>query len=885
MRAGTSTAWPLVGRGAELERAAAVLDDSGPRLLLLIGPSGCGKSRLAAEVLARAERDGFPVAHVVATRAAAAVPLSALSGLLPAGATTGATSALLEGATEHVRDIADGSRVVLVVDDVDLLDSVSLSVLGRLLADGHLTLVATQRVDATTPEVVFDELRRGTAEVLEIADLSRRSVATLLHRALQGPVADRAELALWQASQGNPLLLRELVEEGLRSDRLVRVDDVWMIAEDLGVPAGVASVVAARLARLRPEAREVVERLAVCEPLGLRDLLGALTPLELERLEVEGYISTELDGRREVVRVAHPLHAQVARDGLVPLARRRLLLEEVARLRARGARRRGDALRIAVWQLDATGEADPGVLATACEQARSAGDAALLARLARVWRSAAAEDEAALLEASALLRLGRAAEADAVLTAVPASRDAGSGPDWTALHGVVLAVGLGRTSDALRLLDADPPGEGGRLLRAVDALVRAANGDLREAEVRLAALEALAGADPVPREVDTALSLARAWVSRGRPAAGGAAGRLASEDAGPEVGADSGSMLVHPSEPLLVQALTLLEGGRAQDARRYAVAGRDLAVEHGAHLPAAWCAWAVAWIDLNTGFVDDAATAFTELLAVARRTEIGDVERQAAFGLAETCALQGRRAEALRWRDRARATGWQSPTFRAQTAMAEAWVAAVDGRVDAAATLLRSATEEALERGDLRDAAMLADEVLLVGDTASAPWAEEVVSRVDTPVNDARRARARALHQQDPQAMLAAAELFEQCGYVHSAAVLCTQAAHALSVRGAQRASAAAEVRARALVALSPGLVVPGLEQEQSALQLTPREREIAELAATGRSSRDIARLLVLSVRTVDNHLARAYTKLGISSRGELPEMLGRMPSTTGGSS
>ena len=56
--------------------------------------------------------------------------------------------------------------------------------------------------------------------------------------------------------------------------------------------------------------------------------------------------------------------------------------------------------------------------------------------------------------------------------------------------------------------------------------------------------------------------------------------------------------------------------------------------------------------------------------------------------------------------------------------------------------------------------------------------------------------------------------------------------------------------------------------------RLTRREREIADLAATGASSKEMAERLFLSVRTVDSHLQRVYTKLGISKRDQLADAL-----------
>ena len=55
-----------------------------------------------------------------------------------------------------------------------------------------------------------------------------------------------------------------------------------------------------------------------------------------------------------------------------------------------------------------------------------------------------------------------------------------------------------------------------------------------------------------------------------------------------------------------------------------------------------------------------------------------------------------------------------------------------------------------------------------------------------------------------------------------------------------------------------------------SASPLTSRETEVARLASRGLSDREIADELVLSIRTVQSHLASAYRKLGIGSRTEL---------------
>ena len=66
-------------------------------------------------------------------------------------------------------------------------------------------------------------------------------------------------------------------------------------------------------------------------------------------------------------------------------------------------------------------------------------------------------------------------------------------------------------------------------------------------------------------------------------------------------------------------------------------------------------------------------------------------------------------------------------------------------------------------------------------------------------------------------------------------------------------------------------------------VSLTLQEREIARLAATGLTNRQIATRLYLSPRTVSAHLYRIFPKLGITSRAALRDALNASSGDTAG--
>ncbi len=98
---------------------------------------------------------------------------------------------------------------------------------------------------------------------------------------------------------------------------------------------------------------------------------------------------------------------------------------------------------------------------------------------------------------------------------------------------------------------------------------------------------------------------------------------------------------------------------------------------------------------------------------------------------------------------------------------------------------------------------------------------------------------------------------------------LLTRAEAELGACGAAgyRAQAAQELRRLGRRFSAPG---------SGAASLTVREREVAELAAAGKSSREIAAQLFVSQKTVETHLSHVFVKLGVSSRRAIAPVLAR---------
>ena len=151
----------------------------------------------------------------------------------------------------------------------------------------------------------------------------------------------------------------------------------------------------------------------------------------------------------------------------------------------------------------------------------------------------------------------------------------------------------------------------------------------------------------------------------------------------------------------------------------------------------------------------------------------------------------------------------------------------------------------------------------------------ELAGQMDGALAEAHAGRALAMAERDVDLLSDVVDRYERIDALGHAAEVAAELAELHRAAGATRLAIAAQQRSSELGARAGGIHTPIVARGISAEPLTPREREVALLAAGGISSRDISQRLYLSTRTVDTHLARVYRKLGISSRGELESALG----------
>ena len=334
---------------------------------------------------------------------------------------------------------------------------------------------------------------------------------------------------------------------------------------------------------------------------------------------------------------------------------------------------------------------------------------------------------------------------------------------------------------------------------------------------------------------------------------------------------DPEAAFLHSGVPCMIRAQVHHAAGRLPEA----VTDMTRALEHGVEddlaRSLAGYSWQLGRFHLESGRPRTAARWARDGLAVARANSLPGLTARAASCLAAAQAQLGDAAAAKITLDDL------DPSFPGSAGMAaqaRAWTLAAGGELSAAREILLETAGEKADR-HIDCAELLHDVVRLGAPEAVVARLDELALRCDSPMVEARAAHARGAARRDPVLLEQTAERFAAMGAMLHAAETMTTAAGFWQADGDQRKAAGALARAGALTAGCEGARTPGLATiEGQTVPLTQREREICLLAAEGCTSKQIADRLVLSIRTVNNHLQNAYTKLGVGSRSELATAL-----------
>ena len=914
---GTSPGY-VVGRERELAAVGAFLTavPDGPRALVLEGEAGIGKTTVWLAAVRAADDRGFRVLQARPTQSESRLSYAALADLagvafdevraaLPDPQERALAAVLLRVAADEPADarvtatalvtvltvLAEGSPVLLAIDDVQWLDGASAAALAFAARrfPRRLGLLVTRRTEgvAGVPLGLDRALPGEGLERLAVGPLSlaalRQVISERLGTAIPRPVLAR----IADASGGNPFYAVEIAR-GLPGGAST--------GQPLPVPPGMSKLAMERINSLSRAAREAVLVAASLSHPTIATVSSALTALpgdaEVSPAIVEAEDAGVLVTERGRIRFTHPLLASAV-QGSVSDVRLRQMHRRLAEV-----------------------VTDPEEQAQHLAQAASAPDGQTAAMVEAGAREAAlrgAYDASAELFEAARRLTPPGGQDDLARRTLGHALAALKGGDVATARGLAVSVGTGGLPSALHVerfrLLAEVEWDDGATKLSTEYLERAlaAAADDRELSAGILTRLVMAGmpADPAralghaeqamgilseDREPELLASilidrfLAGVFLGRGARRELLERGLALEAKAGPAV-------YPHPVPLIWFQCVDDIEGTVARHARE-----DTWARERGDDRMRAERLGYLAMVELRAGQWDLAeqhAERSCETLGE------GDVSGRSAHAFAWRALIDAYRGRV----DRARTT--LHPLVAEAARTEKAWWGAillsVLGFVEFAAGNHEAADDALTKMRDLLDGIGIKDglvertepfHVESLISLGELDRAREVLARLEERGRTIPRAwiditvpRARALilaAEGDPAAALSALDELD----FTAASRLPFELASAWLVKGRlhrrlkqRKLAAQAFTEARAMF---ERLGAPAWAQQASSElarvgprrrapdELTATELRVAELAAAGMTNREVAQATYMSAKTVEAHLASVYRKLGIRSRAQL---------------
>ena len=782
-------------------------------------------------------------------------------------AMSGGTLERATGHPGHVVRVADEppqAPVLLHVEDAHLLDRATAQALALLVRQGEVQVVATMRPVGATTSPWLELWKDGLAERLDLRPLDPVATEALVEESLGGPITGDTGRRIWRQTLGNPNLVRELLRHEVETGALVERNGIWIGLIGAGPGPRILDTVGRDLERLSDPERAALELVALAEPVPVSCLDGLVEAAVLDGLVHDGLVVTRTPGvapasggapsfdepLSPVVQLSPPAYADAVR-ALVPLSRRRQLFALMRSARTgfpTTSESPAGLLRAVLWALECdihqTGERLLRAMRAAVSSCRpEIAVQVASAALRQPLGGTGPQIDVLLVRAHAWRLLGESGRAAADLLEVSQllTHDH-TGPDHR-LRQIQLAE---QTADLHQYHGDDPDGSLELIDELLDELHEDADPELRSA-LEVSRLTRLGAAGRFTESIEPSLARLR--------------------------GAGHGS--AHVLDLTTPTVLGLAQTGRLAEATALASRSLRSAEVHAQRAP--WLAARIRstqlLVHLWSGDLDGA-----ERAAVPRAC--GDPSHPLQYavdniGRGLLAAARGLWTDALREHHAASASlGLIDPSgFLAYAAAAEAVAAAALGDRAAALRLVETA-----RLAPQRASAMIESDLRLLIVDAQL-WLLQPTLRGEA-LTLARWSADRGLHRTELEALHRVVVAGQLLGVADPTDV-------AVLTRMGHLAAAVSGARGRALLAHATAIVTGDAEivsiaardlaahglwlpTVRPSARLTAREREIAGLAAGGLSSRAIAERLTLSVRTVDSHLSRVFTKLGVRSRQEL---------------
>ncbi|MFI0206726.1 MULTISPECIES: helix-turn-helix transcriptional regulator [Streptomyces] len=335
----TGPAANFVGRQPELatvDRCVAEVRQGHPAVLLVRGPAGIGKSSLVRSALSRhpditvlqtaCDPSESDFSYGMIQQLAAGLPRDVVDPFSPLGnnAIPPSTAPYLVGVQliGLLGHLQQDGPVALTIDDVQWADTASLHALGfvlrRLWAD-QVLVVLTARTDSSAGNAEdWERLATGreNAEIIDLHGLTAGEVAELSTIAgLDSAAAQR----LHQHTEGHPLHLQTLLQD-ISTDELARPEAL------LPVPSTLADAVGHQTSQLDPAPLKLLHALAVLNGTYPLALVAALAEVEdpsvaLEPLLAAGLVKWSPSEPASPVRMGHALQREAVYQGIAPSQR------------------------------------------------------------------------------------------------------------------------------------------------------------------------------------------------------------------------------------------------------------------------------------------------------------------------------------------------------------------------------------------------------------------------------------------------------------------------------------------------------------------------------------------------------------------------------------